>query len=91
MSPVQGQGDLSNLVKLREFLVVFLPFAALLAVALAAHYYSIYRTERVTIETREMLNVGLARSELNNLKAWFSNNFQAIKKPHRIPGEAFDV
>ena len=64
MSPVQGQGDLSNLVKLREFLVVFLPFAALLAVALAAHYYSIYRTERVTIETREMLNVGLARSEL---------------------------
>jgi len=66
MSPLQGPGELNFLNRLREFLVVFLPFAVLFAIAVSAHYYSVYSTEKLSIETREMLNVGLARSELNN-------------------------
>lgn len=66
MHPFQGNRRIGSVAILREFLLIFLPFAAVLAVAGAAHYYSVYRTERITTETSELLNVGLARSALNN-------------------------
>ncbi|MET0013402.1 MAG: PAS domain S-box protein [Sedimenticola sp.] len=66
MLQAQGQREFSLIERVREFLFVFLPFAAILTVGGIAHYYSVYRTELVTTETREILNVGLARSALNN-------------------------
>lgn len=57
--------EYSSINGIRYFPFVFLPFAFLLLVASVVHYYSIVRTERVTIDTQEILNVGLARSSLN--------------------------
>ena len=88
MSPLQWQGELVFKDKLREFLVVFLPFAALFAVAITAHYYSEYQTERVMIETREMLNVGLARSELNNDLATVISDLKFLSS--HLENKAFD-
>lgn len=87
MSPAQ-QHELNYLGKLREFLVVFLPFAALFAIALAAHYYSTYRTEVLTIETREMLNVGLARSALNSDLAAIITDLKFLS--NHLESKAFD-
>lgn len=67
MSPRHGLVvDLGFRDRLREFLVVLMPFATLFIVAIAVHSYSNFQTERVMTETHEMLNVSLARSELNN-------------------------
>lgn len=66
MLPKPSLGKIKLTEKLREFLLVLLPFVTVFAVAMTAHYYSVNRTERVTTETKELLNVGLARSTLNN-------------------------
>ncbi len=59
------QDEISKVESIRQFLLVFLPFSAVLMVGAMAHYYTITQTERVTRESSELLNVGLARSELN--------------------------
>ena len=87
MSPAQ-QKELNYIGKLREFLVVFLPFAALFSIALAAHYYSTHRTEALTIETREMLNVGLARSALNSDLAAIITDLKFLS--NHLESKAFD-
>ncbi len=61
----QTQDEISKVEWIRQFLLVFLPFSAVLMVGAMAHYYTITQTERVTRESSELLNVGLARSELN--------------------------
>ncbi|MBT8438079.1 MAG: PAS domain S-box protein [Gammaproteobacteria bacterium] len=87
MSPAQ-QKELNYIGKLREFFVVFLPFSVLFLIALAAHYYSIHRTEVLTIETREMLNVGLARSALNNDLAAVITDLKFLS--NHLESKAFD-
>lgn len=87
MSPAQ-QKELNYLGKLREFFVIFLPFATLFAIALVAHYYSTHRTEVLTIETREMLNVGLARSALNSDLAAIITDLKFLS--NHLESKAFD-
>jgi PAS domain S-box-containing protein len=55
----------SGLEWLRQFLLILLPFAAIQAVGAYVHYYAISETQRVTLRSNELLNVGLARSALN--------------------------
>ncbi|MES9972242.1 MAG: PAS domain S-box protein [Candidatus Thiodiazotropha sp.] len=50
---------------LKQFIAILIPFAATLAIGAYVHYYTISETERVTWESSELLNVGLARSALN--------------------------
>ncbi len=45
----------------RGFLRIFIPLAGLLAVVMGAHYFSEYRSARITREASETLNVDLAR------------------------------
>ncbi|MES9913863.1 MAG: PAS domain S-box protein [Candidatus Sedimenticola sp. 4PFRAG1] len=66
MLQAQGHREFSFIDRAREFLFVSLPFAVIFSVAGIAHYFSVYQTERITSETRELLNVSLARSVLNN-------------------------
>lgn len=61
----QSQDDISKVEWIRQFLMVFLPFSIVLMVGSLAHFYTISQTERVARESSELLNVGLARSELN--------------------------
>ncbi|MET0119640.1 MAG: PAS domain S-box protein [Candidatus Thiodiazotropha sp. 6PLUC9] len=56
---------LTGLEWLKQFLLIFLPFAATLAIAAYLHYYTISETDRVTLKSNELLNVGLTRSILN--------------------------
>lgn len=65
MSDTLTQDKISKLEWLRQFLLVFLPFASVLLVGTLAHYLTITQTEWVTREASERLNVSLARSELN--------------------------
>ncbi|MET0069787.1 MAG: PAS domain S-box protein [Candidatus Thiodiazotropha sp.] len=58
-------GTLVNFDWLKQFLAILTPFAATLAIGAYVHYYTISETERVTRESSELLNVGLARSALN--------------------------
>ncbi|WP_316366051.1 PAS domain S-box protein [Candidatus Thiodiazotropha sp. CDECU1] len=58
-------GSVLNLDWLKQFLAILIPFAATLAIGAYVHYYTISETERVTWESSELLNVGLARSALN--------------------------
>ncbi|MBV2108258.1 MAG: cache domain-containing protein, partial [Candidatus Thiodiazotropha sp. (ex Ctena orbiculata)] len=58
-------GTLVNFDWLKQFLAILIPFAATLAIGAYVHYYTISETERVTWESSELLNVGLARSALN--------------------------
>jgi PAS domain S-box-containing protein len=88
MSTTQRQSSIDLTSKIREFVIVFLPFAILFSIALAAHYYSTYRTEVVTIETREMLNVGLARSALNSDLAAIITDLQFLS--NHLQSKAFD-
>ena len=87
MSPAQQQ-ELNYIGKLREFFVVFLPFMVLFAIALGAHYYSTHRNEVLTIETREMLNVGLARSALNSDLAAIITDLKFLS--NHLESKAFD-
>lgn len=57
--------DISPLQRIRQFLIVFLPFTAILLIGAAAHFYTLEQRARVTRESHELLNVGLARSALN--------------------------
>ncbi len=61
----QSEDEISKVEWIRQFFMVFLPFLAVLMVGVFAHYTTITQTERVTRESSELLNVGLARSELN--------------------------
>ncbi|MES9859962.1 MAG: PAS domain-containing sensor histidine kinase, partial [Candidatus Thiodiazotropha sp. 4PDIVS1] len=56
---------LTSLEWLKQFLLILLPFAGVLAIAAYLHYYTISETDRVTLKSNELLNVGLARSVLN--------------------------
>ncbi|PVV24365.1 MAG: hypothetical protein B6D78_01590, partial [gamma proteobacterium symbiont of Ctena orbiculata] len=58
-------GSVMNLDWLKQFIAILIPFAATLAIGAYVHYYTISETERVTWESSELLNVGLARSALN--------------------------
>ncbi|MES9991227.1 MAG: PAS domain S-box protein [Candidatus Thiodiazotropha sp.] len=58
-------GTLVNFDWLKQFLAILIPFAATLSIGAYVHYYTISETDRVTKESRELLNVGLARSALN--------------------------
>jgi PAS domain S-box-containing protein len=59
------QSGAFNLDWLKQFIAILIPFTAILAVGAYVHYYTISETERVTRESNELLNVGLARSALN--------------------------
>jgi PAS domain S-box-containing protein len=58
-------GKIANFDWLKQFLAILIPFAATLAIGAYVHYYTSSETERVTWESSELLNVGLARSALN--------------------------
>ena len=62
---MKQRNESTGLEWLKQFFVILLPFAATLAVGAYVHYYTISETERVTHESNELLNVGLARSALN--------------------------
>lgn len=65
MFSYQPHDEISKVEWIRQFLLVFMPFSAVLMAGAVAHYYTITQTERVTRESSELLNVGLARSVLN--------------------------
>lgn len=51
---------------LGQFLFVFLPFLAIFTAATVAHYLTTHNTAQVNLETKEILNIGLARSAVIN-------------------------
>jgi len=65
MTPYHEQNTNGSMAIIREFFFIFLPFILLFAIVAFIHYYNTYRSERLTIETGELMNVGLARSALN--------------------------
>jgi PAS domain S-box-containing protein len=50
---------------LKQFLLILSSFATTLAVGASIHYYTISQAQQVMQQSSELLNVGLARSELN--------------------------
>ncbi|HIP52642.1 MAG TPA: PAS domain-containing sensor histidine kinase [Chromatiales bacterium] len=65
---------LSKLNLLKGFLQIFLPLLGLLLVVGVMHYYTLYATERVSRESSEALNVGLAQRMIkSDLKAVVSD------------------
>jgi PAS domain S-box-containing protein len=58
-------GNQIDLDWLKHFLLILLSFASALALGVSLHYYTISQTQQVMQQSSELLNVGLARSELN--------------------------
>ncbi|MCB1761195.1 MAG: PAS domain S-box protein [Gammaproteobacteria bacterium] len=73
-----------------RFLAVFLPFLAVFAVATAAHFLSTQHAQRVSLHSKEILNVGLARSAVvNDLAGVFTDLlFLADYVQHQETGKA---
>ncbi|MEW8626502.1 MAG: PAS domain S-box protein [Candidatus Thiodiazotropha sp.] len=59
------QSAFSSIEWSKQFFFILLPFAAIFALGAYVHYYTNSETDRVTLRTNELLNVGLARSVLN--------------------------
>lgn len=66
MTGVLVPPTLTRLGLIKAYLSVFLPFAAVLGVVAGMHYYTLFTTERSALESRERLNVELARRTLAN-------------------------
>ncbi|MCG8113387.1 MAG: PAS domain-containing sensor histidine kinase, partial [Candidatus Thiodiazotropha taylori] len=62
---MKPQSASSSIEWSKQFLFILLPFAAIFALGAYVHYYTNSETDRVTLRTNELLNVGLARSVLN--------------------------
>jgi hypothetical protein len=70
------QSGASNIEWLKQFIVILSLFAAILAVGAYVHYYTTSETERVTWESNELLNVGLARSaQQGSFQCYFGSDF----------------
>lgn len=66
MTGVLAPPPITRLALAKAFLGVLLPFALLLGAVAGMHYYTHFTTERGALESRETLNVQLARHTLAN-------------------------
>ncbi|MCU7905372.1 MAG: PAS domain S-box protein [Candidatus Thiodiazotropha sp. (ex Epidulcina cf. delphinae)] len=59
--PIMHPPSVTRLGMLKGFTAIFIPMCLVLMIIGAMHYYTFYTTERSSVESRELLNVDLAR------------------------------